>query len=361
MYLAYNGGMKKAIHAYNISELSQIISELGQPRFRTKQLITWLYRDNVTSYEQMTNLPQTLRTELESRFPLIPLRIVDKQISSDGTRKYVFECYDKTQIEAVGIPSFAKKEKKNEPKHLTVCFSTQAGCAMQCAFCATGEEGLSRNLSSGEMAAQILAVQDDFGCRVSNIVSMGQGEPFHNYDAVLDALQFLNSKEGPEIGARHITISTCGVIPGILKLAKEPYQFTLAVSLHSAIQETRDILMPRCAAMTLPQLKESLLTYTQSTGRRVSFEYLMINEVNDTERALEALLDFCNGLLCHVNLIPLNSIEGSTFNPSTNETLNYWVQELTSQGIECTIRNSRGSDIDGACGQLKNKLKQATH
>lgn len=351
--------MKKAIHAYNISELGQIISELGQPRFRTKQLTTWLYRDNVASYDEMTNLPQSLRKELETQYPLVPLRVIDKQVSLDGTRKYVFECYDNTQVEAVGIPSFTKKEKKDEPKHLTVCFSTQAGCAMQCAFCATGEEGLSRNLSSGEMVAQILAVQDDFGCRVSNIVSMGQGEPFHNYDSVLDALRFLNSKEGLEIGARHITISTCGIIPGILKLAEEPYQFTLAISLHSANQETRDTLMPRCSAITLPRLKEALLFYIEKTGRRVSFEYLMIKEVNDTDRSLDTLLDFCNGLLCHINLIPLNSIEGSSFQPSEKNTLNYWVRELNSHGIECTLRNSRGSDIDGACGQLKNKLKQA--
>lgn len=349
--------MTKSIYAYNISEISALLAELKQPRFRTKQLITWLYRDNVQSYDEMTNLPTSLRQELAKLYPLRPLSIVNKQVSKDGTRKYVFACDETTQVEAVGIPSFAQKNTHNEPKHLTVCFSTQAGCAMQCAFCATGEEGLTRNLSSGEMVAQILAVQNDFGCRVTNIVSMGQGEPFQNYDAVLDALRYVNSKDGLQIGARHITLSSCGILPGIQKLSNEPEQFTLAVSLHSAVQSTRDYLMPRCKNMPLENLKEELLVYTTKTGRRVSFEYLMIDSLNDTEQHLEALISFCENLLCHINLIPLNHIEGSRFNPSNPKTLAYWVTTLQSHGKECTIRYSRGSDIDGACGQLKNKIR----
>lgn len=350
--------MEKSFYTYNISDIPFLLSDLNQPRFRAKQLITWLYRDYVHSYEEMTNLPTSLRHELSLRYPLRPLLICDKQVSSDGTRKYVFECDGATYVEAVGIPSFTKKNTRDEPKHLTVCFSTQAGCAMQCAFCATGEEGLTRNLSSGEMVAQILAVQQDFGCRVTNVVSMGQGEPFHNYDAVLDALRFLNNKDGLQIGARHITLSTCGVLPGIQKLSEEPEQFTLAVSLHSALQNTRDYLMPRCANMPLPRLKEALTAYTQKTGRRVSFEYLMIDSINDTEDHLNALVSFCDNLLCHINLIPLNYIEGSPFKPSPRKTLDSWVSTLQKNGTECTIRNSRGSDIDGACGQLKNKMKQ---
>lgn len=351
--------MSTSIYSYNISNIQSLLEGLDQPRFRAKQLITWLYRDGVTSYDQMTNLPASLRATLKDLYPLIPLKTVDKQTSLDGTRKYVFECSDGTQIEAVGIPSFTKKETKNEPKHLTVCFSTQAGCAMQCAFCATGEEGLSRNLSSGEMVAQILAVQEDFGCRVTNLVSMGQGEPFHNYDAVLDALCFLNSKNGLKIGARHITISTCGIIPGIKKLADEPYQFTLAISLHSAIQSQRDNLMPRCANMPLSDLKNALRFYTAKTGRRVSLEYLMIRGVNDTDESLKALSEFCSDILCHINLIPINQIDGSEFIPSSKDTLSHWVSALQRSGKECTIRNSRGADIDGACGQLKNKLQKS--
>ena len=357
VFLAYNVDMNKSIYTYNISELPELLNYFNQPSFRAKQLATWLYRDFAQSYDEMTNLPASLRKELSSQCPLNPPVILDKQISRDGTRKYVFVFDDNTQVEAVGIPSFSKKNSKNEPKHLTVCFSTQAGCAMQCAFCATGEEGLTRNLSSGEMVAQILAVQNDFGYRVTNVVSMGQGEPFHNYDSVIDALRYLNSKDGLQIGARHITLSTCGILPGIRKLSTEPEQFTLAISLHSAIQSTRDYLMPRCSQMPLTHLKDELVTYTQKTGRRVSLEYLMIDSINDTPQHLEALVSFCDNLLCHINLIPLNHIEGSKLISSGKKTLDSWVSTLQSHGKECTIRNSRGSDIDGACGQLKNKLK----
>ncbi len=348
--------MSNSIFSYQISDIYRILEELKQPRFRSKQLITWLYRNNASSYDDMTNLPKTLRQTLSECYPLLPLRVVDKQVSADDTRKYVFECADHTQIEAVGIPSLDKKISTQEPKHLTVCFSTQAGCAMQCAFCATGEEGLSRNLSSGEMVRQILAVQEDFSCRVTNVVSMGQGEPFQNYDAVLEALEYINSKDGLSIGARHITLSTCGVVSGIQKLSRVPHQFTLAISLHAAIQSTRDYLMPRCAGMPLPALKEALMTYVANTNRRVTFEYLMIDSINDSEEHLQALLSFCTDILCHINLIPCNHVEGNRFSPSLKSVMKHWVSTLRSAGKECTIRNSRGSDIDGACGQLKNKL-----
>lgn len=348
--------MKHSINSYNISEIPQILATLKQPKFRAKQLVTWLYRDNASSYDAMTNLPASLRATLAEEYPLVPLSCIDKQVSSDGTRKYVFECFDGTRVETVGIPSYDKKETRDEPKHLTVCFSTQAGCAMQCAFCATGEEGLTRNLSSGEMIAQICAVQDDFDCRVTNLVSMGQGEPFQNYDALLDALRFANNKDGLGIGARHITVSTCGVLPGIQQLAHEPEQFTLAVSLHSAVQSTRDNLMPRCKSMPLRRLKEELITYIERTGRRVSFEYLMIKDVNDSESDLQELISFCDGILCHINLIPINATDGNSFTPSSPQTQEHWMKQLRRSGKECTIRDSRGSDIDGACGQLKNKL-----
>lgn len=348
--------MNKDLLAYNISDIATIVAEMGQPAFRAKQITKWIYQDGVFDYANMTNLPQKLRDELTQQVPLVAPRVVDKQISSDGTRKYVFEYADGTRVEAVGIPSFDSKEQRNEPKHLTVCFSTQAGCAMACAFCATGEEGLQRNLSSGEMVCQVLMVQLDFGCRVTNVVSMGQGEPFQNYDAVLETLRFLNSKNGLEIGARHITVSTCGLINGIDRFAQEPEQFTLALSLHAARQQVRDTLMPRCKSMALPQVKKSLLSYVERTGRRVSLEYLLIDGVNDTQADLDALLSFCKGLLCHINLIPINAVEGSAFAPSKTATQKHWVAEIKASGKECTIRNSRGSDIDGACGQLKNKL-----
>ncbi|MGN0301799.1 MAG: 23S rRNA (adenine(2503)-C(2))-methyltransferase RlmN, partial [Anaerotardibacter sp.] len=280
-----------------------------------------------------------------------PTEIVDKQISCDGTRKYIFKYPDNSFVEAVGMPSLDKKG----PKHLTVCFSTQIGCAMACAFCATGTQGLLRNLSAGEMIDQLLLVQKDFGIRISNAVSMGQGEPFQNYDAVLEAMNFFNSKNGFEIGARHMTISTCGILSGIKKLSQDPHQYTLAISLHSATQEKRDYLMPRCANMPLAKLKKELTSYIQYTNRRITFEYSMIQGFNDSEEDLKALRDYCDNLLCHVNLIPINSVSHSPFQPSSKQTLKHWIEYLNSLGVETTIRNSRGSDIDGACGQLINK------
>ncbi len=344
---AYNVSMKKDILSYSFDELTTLSKACSQPVFRVKQLIHWLYLMGVSSYNEMTNLPKAFRETLKVEAPLYPPKIIDKQISKDKTRKYVIEFQDGARVETVGMPS---------GKSLSVCFSTQAGCAMECAFCATGTEGLKRNLSSGEMLSQILIVQKDFQTRVSHIVSMGQGEPFQNYDAVMEALHFLNAKNGFEIGARHITISTCGIISGIEKLSYEKEQFTLAVSLHSAIQQTRDELMPRCASLPLAQLKEALLRYVAKTGRRVSLEYMLIKGVTDTEESLEALKAFCTDLLCHINLIPLNSVDHSRFQPSSKATQKHWVDSLSAIHKETTVRNSRGSDIDGACGQLKNKL-----
>ena len=339
--------MKKGITSYSLSELPALCTSCGQPVFRAKQLIHWLYTTGVTSYDEMTNLPKSFREQLKELAPLYTGSIIDRQISTDGTGKYVIEYYDGSRVEAVGMPS---------KKSLSVCFSTQAGCGMDCLFCATGTEGLTRNLTSGEMINQLLLVQNDFQTRISHVVSMGQGEPFQNYDAVLEALRFFNSKEGFNIGARHITLSTCGIITGINKLSQEPEQFTLAVSLHATRQEIRDQLMPRCVSLPLPQLKDALLRYISQTGRRVSLEYMMIQDVNDTEQDLQALQEFCESLLCHINLIPINSVDHSRYRPSSQKTLQHWVRELNAIHKETTIRISRGSDIDGACGQLKNKL-----
>lgn len=349
----YNAPMKKDIKSYSFEQLRELCQQLGEPRFRCDQLIQWLYVKFAQSFDEMTNLPLTLRTKLQEECSFQPTTIIDKQISRDGTRKYVIQLADGHYVETVGIPSY---DSSNSLKRLTVCFSTQVGCAMQCVFCATGHEGFIRNLSSGEMITQILVVQNDFNARVSNLVSMGQGEPFQNYDALLEALRFMNNKKGLEIGARHITLSTCGLIKGINKLSQEPEQFTLAVSLHAARQEIRDKLMPRCIHNPLTDLKKALLNYITKTGRRVSFEYLLIRGINDSENDLNALIDFTDSLLCHINLIPLNDIDESPFKPSSAETQNHWLTTLQHHHRETTIRNSRGSDIDGACGQLKNKL-----
>ena len=345
--------MTESITKYNISDIEKIIADLGQAKFRAKQLTEWILIKGARSYDEMTNLPKALRDTLKNTYPLKRASIIERRVSNDGTRKYVIKLADSCLVETVGMPSL------KDDDHLSVCFSTQVGCAMACSFCATGKEGLSRNLSSIEMVEQIRIVQEDFNTRVSNVVSMGQGEPFQNYDAVLEALRFLNAKNGFGIGARHITISTCGIIKGINRLSDETEQFTLAVSLHSANQKLRDEIMPRCKSQTLVQLKKALQDYVSKTGRRPSLEYTMIAGVNDRQKDLDELIAFTDGLLCHVNLIPLNDIPSSPFKPCSVKTYKLWIASLAQHGVETTVRNSRGSDIDGACGQLKNTLLQS--
>lgn len=326
------------------------MKELGQPSFRAQQLTEWLYQRHASSYDEMTNLPAALRAALSERFPLTMPEIVNRQVSRDGTRKYLIEFDDGIRVETVAIPS-------RRGDRLTVCFSTQAGCAIGCAFCATGREGFARNLTPGEIVDQVLIAQDDMGKRVTNVVGMGQGEPFLNYDNTMAALRILNNKKGLEIGARHISVSTCGILPGIERFSEESEQFTLAVSLHAVRQGVRDLLMPNVARFKLGSLKSALQEYIAKTNRRVTLEYIMIDGVNDADEDLKALQKFCANLLCHVNLIPINAIEGSVFQPSEPETINRWLNAIQKKGTEATLRDSRGSDIDGACGQLKNTFK----
>ena len=344
--------MDKPIKTYSLPKLASLMKELGQPAFRAQQLTEWLYRRHATEYDEMTNLPGSLRSVLAQRFPLTVPKIVDRQVSHDDTRKYLLTFDDGTCVETVAIPS-------RTGDRLTVCFSTQAGCAIGCAFCATGREGFARNLTPGEIADQVIIAQEDMGKRVTNVVGMGQGEPFLNYDNTMAALRILNDKKGLEIGARHISVSTCGIVPGIQRFSEEHEQFTLAVSLHAARQGIRDLLMPNVARFKLGSLKEALQLYIARTNRRVTLEYIMIEGVNDTEEDLKALQKFCSHLLCHVNLIPINAVPGSEFQPSDPNTINHWLAAIQKKGIEATLRDSRGSDIDGACGQLKNTSKQS--
>lgn len=344
--------MEHDIKTFTYEELARIVEELDQPSFRTKQLFQWLYFHHVDSYEEMTNLPASLRESLAQTYPLRTGKVVNRRISSDKTRKYIIEFHDGARVETVAMPSTSS----DGTERLSICFSTQVGCPMECSFCATGKEGFTRNLTSGEMIDQIFIAQRDMGIRVSSLVAMGQGEPFLNYESTIAALRVANSPLSLNIGARHITISTCGIVRGILKLSEEPEQFTLAVSLHSAEQKVRDRLMPAMAQTPLSGLKDALLEYREKTNRRVTFEYIMIKGVNDTDRALEHLLSFCKGMLCHVNLLPMNKVSGSPYQPSDERTMRLWVASLEQRGIETTVRNSRGSDIAGACGQLKNSL-----
>lgn len=338
------------IRLLTLEELQDLVKELGQPAFRAKQLNEWIHDKNVCSFDEMTNLPAALREKLSERFSFnVPVELV-KQVSKDGSRKYLLQFSDGVSVETVGMPNRNK---------LAVCISSQAGCAMGCAFCATGLAGLSRSLTAQEMVDQVLHVARDFGERVTSVVFMGQGEPFANFDATVQALRILNDPDGLAIGARHLTVSTCGVIPGIRRFAELPEQFTLAISLHSAIQGTRNQLMPGVKKYTLLRLHEAIQLYVEKTGRRPTYEFAMIDGINDTNPEMQALVDFCVGTLCHINLIQLNNIPDSPFRPSPIEKVESLQRRLTMHGVETTIRNSRGSDIDAACGQLKQRRFRA--
>ena len=331
-------------------QLQELMSELGQPAFRVKQIEEWVWRKNVSSLDEMSNLPKTLRHALQDRVTLDSAEEIARQLSADGSRKYLLRFPDGVSVECVGMPSKGK---------LTACASSQAGCGIGCAFCATGMSGLTRSLSAGEIYEQVMHVRDDFGRRVTSVVLMGQGEPFANYTETLAALRRLNSPDGAGIGARHLTVSTCGIIPMIKKFANEPEQFTLAVSLHSAVQRTRDMLMPGVKKYSLIHLYDIMNEYVNKTGRRPSYEFALIRGVNDSDNEIAALCDFCRDNLAHVNLIMLNEVKGSKFQPSTNERAREFVRRLTSVGVEATIRDSRGSDIDAACGQLRQSVENA--
>lgn len=338
---------RRDIHALTRGELTDLLASLGQPAFRAKQVEEWVWSKNAHSFDDMTNLPKSLREELARHLTLGCVEEVARQISIDGSRKYLLRLSDGVSVECVGMPA---------RNRLAVCASTQAGCAMGCAFCATGSAGLTRSLTAAEIYEQVMHVRDDFGSRVTSVVLMGQGEPFMNYDATLEALRRLNSPDGGGIGARHLTVSTCGIIPQIMRFANEPEQFTLAVSLHSAVQKTRNALMPGVRKYSLVNLYNAMGTYVAKTGRRPTYEYALIGGVNDTESELQALCDFCEGTLAHVNLIQLNEVEGSKLRPSTPERAQDFVRALGRVGVEATLRNSRGADIDAACGQLKQRM-----
>lgn len=337
------------LHDVSHKDLLATLEELGQPAFRAKQIEEWLWEKGAASFDEMTNLPKALRAALAERYSLGGFAQVAKQVSSDGSRKYLLQMTDGVAVECVGMPTGTR---------LAVCASTQAGCGMGCVFCATGAAGLTRSLTSSEIYGQVMHVRDDFNTRVTSVVLMGQGEPFMNYDATLAALRRLNSPDGLGIGARHLTVSTCGIIPQIMRFAKEPEQFTLAVSLHSAIQRTRNFLMPGVRRYSLLNLYDAMGTYVDLTGRRPTYEYALIRGINDTDEELESLVDFCRGTLAHVNIIQLNEVPGSKFQPCSDARAGEFVRRLGQVGVEATIRVSRGADIDAACGQLRQRVER---
>lgn len=330
-----------------LDELVDFLENIGVPGYRGGQIYTWLYQKNVERWEDMTNLPKSLRQKLQeenvSLGCLVPL---EKDTAKDGTVKYLFELADGKTVESVYLP--------DEDRH-TVCFSTQVGCAMGCSFCATGQIGFHRNLTAGEIVDQPLRISRMAGVTITNIVAMGQGEPFYNYDELIKAIRILNDPKGLGLGARRITISTCGVIPGVLKLSQEMLQVNLAISLHAADDNLRSRLMPINRKYPLTELIEACKTYIERTSRRITFEYTMIKDVNDGETDLLNLIRLLHGMLCHINLIPFNSVPGSLYTRSTKQRVEMFQTELNRAHIETTVRKERGSSLTAACGQLQGK------
>lgn len=332
----------------SLEELTEFILSLGEKKFRATQVADWIYQHHAQSYDEMTNLSIAFRETLRETAPLLRSRIIEKQESKDGTRKYLIEMPDGVCVETVGLPTADR---------LTVCMSSQAGCAMGCVFCATGQAGFTRNLTPGEMTEQVRLVAEDFDTRVSNIVVMGQGEPFLNYDNVIAALHILNHPRYFNIGARHITVSTCGIIKGIERFAQVPEQFTLAISLHSAVQKTRDALMPGVSSQNLRALKRVIREYEHKTNRRPTLEYTLIEGKQTSPEEIAALGQFAHDLQAHINLIPVNASSNKGIKPPTHDEIISIENALKKMHVNATLRTERGADIAAACGQLAQQRK----
>ena len=346
--------MPRSIKDLSIEEMEILMKDLGQPRYRADQVYEWIHSRNASSYAEMTNLPKNLRERLTELYPIERVSIKERFESDDGSVRYVIELSDGTLTEMVSILSGpgTDEEDDSDDRRMTACVSSQAGCPLECEFCATGKQGLTRDLTVDEIASQVVLMQKDRGKRVSNVVLMGQGEPFLNYDNVLAAIRRMNRDKGLGIGARHITISTSGIIEGIYDLAEEPEQFRLAVSLHSADQRTRNSLMPRLSGQPLHRLKKALKDYCDIKGRRITIEYMLLDGINDSDDQLDRLVEFCSGLNVHVNMIKFNGHPGSDLKPSSDKRMEEWLDALKEKGIKASPRISKGQDVLGACGQL---------
>ena len=336
----------KHLKSMTLPEMQSVLKELNQPAFRAKQVYTWLHK-GVRSYEEMTNLPKNLRDVLAEKFPICPPEVVRKQESArDGTIKYLWRLSDGNCVETV----LMRYHYGN-----TVCISTEVGCAMGCAFCASTLGGLVRRLEPYEMVDQVLFTQVDSGQPISHIVLMGIGEPLDNFENVMRFLELINSPDGMNISMRHISLSTCGLVPKIDELAKRKLQLTLSVSLHAPSDQIRNTIMPVNKAYPSEELLEACRRYYAATNRRISFEYAMIDGVNDTEAAARLLLKRLKGLPAHMNLIPLNHVEESPLKPSSRKAVMRFQQILEEGGVPATVRRTLGGDIDASCGQLRRK------
>ena len=339
----------KDIKSMTLAELTQELSAIGEPKFRAKQIYTWVHR-GAKSFDEMSNLSKSLRAALAQQYELYcPTAVRKLESHKDGTIKYLWRLKDGNCVESV----LMRYHHGN-----TVCISSEVGCPMGCAFCASTLGGLVRRLSPSEMLDQVLFTQLDSGLPISNIVLMGIGEPLDNYDTVCRFLELVNSPEGMNIGMRHISLSTCGLVDKIDLLAEKNLQLTLSVSLHAPIDEVRSSIMPINRKYPVDELIASCKRYFEKTGRRISFEYAMIRGVNDTQEIAQILAKKLRGIAAHVNLIPLNDVEESPLKPSYPETVRAFQQTLEAHGIPATVRRTLGGDINASCGQLRRKYEQ---
>ena len=336
----------KNIKDYSLDELKEELKEIGEKPFRAEQIFKWLYEARVSNFDDMTNLSLELREKLKQAYEIKEFKILKKQVASDGTKKYLFDVLDGNAIETVLMQYHYG---------FSICVSSQIGCKMGCKFCASTGIPFARNLTAGEIIEQIMAVERDAGVRISNIVFMGIGEPLDNYDNVVKAIRIINHPKGLNIGARHISISTSGLVPKIYQLAEENIQCTLSISLHATTDEQRSKMMPVNNRYNIEELLQACKDYIEKTHRRISFEYALAKENNDNLEDAKRLVKLLKGMLCHVNLIPINKIENGAYTKSSNENIMKFRDYLNDHGIVATIRRELGSDIDAACGQLRRK------
>lgn len=329
---------------FNLQKLKQWMKENKESEFRAKQIFDWIYK-NIWDFDQMTNIPKNTREKLKNSFYIeIPEVVHMYKSKLDNTCKFLYKYKDGNIIESVVM-----KYKHGN----SICVSTQIGCRMGCKFCASTLEGIVRNLSSGEILAQVLKSQEQIGERISNIVLMGSGEPLDNYDNVMEFLDSVNAEYGLNIGQRHITLSTCGIVPKIIELADKNMQITLAISLHAPNDELRKTMMPIAHKYSIDEVIKACQYYISKTNRRITFEYALVNGVNDTRECGLELIQLLKGILCHVNLIPVNEVKEREFKKSSSNNVKDFYEMLLSHGIETTIRREMGSDINAACGQLR--------
>ena len=336
----------KNIKDYNLEDLKQEMLSIGEKPYRAEQIFKWIYIDKVKTFEEMTNLSLDLRKKLEENYTMCNFKILKKQESSDGTKKYLFDVLDGNAIETVLMEYNSWK---------TICVSSQIGCKMGCKFCASTGIPFVRNLTSGEIVEQILAIEQDIQDRISNVVFMGIGEPLDNYENVIKAIKIINNPKGINIGARHISVSTSGLVPRIYDLANENIQCTLSISLHATTDEKRSSMMPINNRYNIAELMQACRDYIKITNKRISFEYALAKDNNDNLEDAKELVNLLKGMICHVNLIPINKIENGKFTKSSNENIIKFRDYLNEHGIVATIRRELGSDIDAACGQLRRK------